>query len=88
MSNTELDTERDRNIKELVEYLANYIDHRRNPRTLSLEKDTSGARCAADWYDTDTIKEWIAEGIEAFESIHDVKVCVMSEVWRYSDGKG
>jgi len=73
VSNTELDTERDRNMKELVEYLATYIGQEEDSYDPGTDQDH---------------EKWIAEGIEAFESIHDVKVCVMSEVWRYSDGKG
>ena len=74
MSNTELDTKEARDKKALVKYICDYIDHER-----------------ASYYDIEWIHEidtWIAEGIEAFESIHDVKVCVMPVVWRYSDGKG
>ena len=66
MSNTELDTKGVRDKKALIKYLADYIEHERIGE--------GWMEAIGEWINF--LPQWIAEGIEAFESIHDVEVCV------------
>ena len=74
MSNTELDTKPERDKQALIEYLTKYLATeeerwRREEREMYPNKIPA---CPDEF----VLKPWIAEGIEAFESIHDVEVCV------------
>ena len=71
MSNTELDTK--------PEVAGGHRDKRALAKYLADYIETERDR-ADDEID---MPGWIEEGIEAFESIHDVTVCVFGERWRY-----
>ena len=70
MSNTELDTKPERDKQALIEYLAEYIR-------------TEYDRAIGNYFCQDYFNEWTEEGIDAFESIHDVEVCVFDKTWKH-----
>ena len=88
MSNTELDTKNEREciMKALIEYLTKYLATeeerwRREEREMYPNKIPA---CPDEF----VLKPWIAEGIEAFESIHDVEVCVFDNPLRNAPAEG